>query len=538
MRRTAILGLVGAALGVAAIPAQATAAQTPELPAAMRAIMEKPRYATARWSLLVADVRTGETVYALDPDQMSFTGSTRKLFSVGLALDALGARGRQVTPVHRRGRVDAQGVLRGDLVLVGGGDLAFGGRRLGRDEIQYTDFDHNDANGLGTAILTRQDPLYALNELAQAVRASGIRSVAGEVAVDDRLFEPYRVPNGNLLVTPVMVNENMVDVTVEPSTPGRPAKVSHRPATAAFDVAARVITAPAGAAAFVSLSGRGLIECIGTPGCRGRVGGTLPRGYRAPLSGLRTFVGTFRVEDPPAFARTAFVEALRRHGVTVRADAVAANPRGVLPGRFRYPAATRVAAHRSAPYAQAARLVLKVSLNLGANLSLSLFGLEQGRRTVQGALGAERRVLIDRYGIPGDQFRFPTNGSGTPDSQASPRALVQFLRAMTRSRGARAYAAALPILGRDGSLATTGTTLPARGHVFAKPGTTILPGADGETLELKAQNMAGYIATRNGRRLAFALMVNDVGAIPDIASGVGEVFQDEAEIANVIYQEQ
>jgi D-alanyl-D-alanine carboxypeptidase len=272
MRRTAILGLVGAALAVAASPAQATAAQTPELPAAMRAIMEKPRYATARWSLLVADVRTGETVYALDPDQMSFTGSTRKLFSVGLALDALGVRGRQVTPVHRRGRVDAQGVLRGDLVLVGGGDLAFGGRRLGRDEIQYTNFDHNDANGLGTAILTPQDPLFALNELARAVRASGIRSVAGEVAVDDRLFEPYRVPNGNLLITPVMVNENMVDVTVEPTTPGRPAKVSHRPATAAFDVAARVITAPAGAAAFVSLSGRGLIECIGTPGCRGRVG--------------------------------------------------------------------------------------------------------------------------------------------------------------------------------------------------------------------------------------------------------------------------
>jgi D-alanyl-D-alanine carboxypeptidase len=195
-----------------------------------------------------------------------------------------------------------------------------------------------------------------------------------------------------------------------------------------------------------------------------------------------------------------------------------------------------VAVHRSAPYAQAARLVLKVSLNLGANLSLSLFGLDQGRRTVQGSLAAERRALIHRYEIPGNQFRFPTNGSGTPDSQASPRALVQFLRAMTRNRAARAYEAALPILGRDGSLASTGTTLPARGHVRAKPGTTILPGADGKTLELKAQNMAGYITTKTGRRLAYALMVNDVGAIADVESGVGEVFQDEAEIANAIYE--
>jgi PBP4 family serine-type D-alanyl-D-alanine carboxypeptidase len=498
--------------------------------------MDKPRYADARWSLLVADVKSGETLYALDADRLSLSGSTRKLFSVGMALDALGARHRQVTPVHRRGRVDARGALHGDLVLVGGGDLTFGGRRLGRDGIQYTDFDHNDANGLGTAILTRQDPLFALDALARQVRASGIRSVRGDVAVDDRLFKPYRVPNGNLLITPVMVNENMVDVTVAPTAPGRRAKVTHRPATAAFDVGGTVTTAPAGAAASLSLSGRGLIDCIGRPGCSGTVGGSLPVGYKAPLSGSGAFVGTFRVEDPAAFARIAFVEALRRQGVKVSAPTVAENPRSVLPRRFRYPAATRVATYRSAPYAQLARLVLKVSLNLGANLSLSLFGLDHDRRTVQGALAAERRTLVKRFGITPDGFRFPTNGSGTPDSQASPRALVQLLRAMSRTRVARPYSAALPVLGRNGSLAHTGTTLPARGHVRAKTGTTIVPGADGETLELKAQNMAGYITTKSGRRLAYALMVNDVGAITDIATDVAGVFEDEAEIANVIYE--
>jgi PBP4 family serine-type D-alanyl-D-alanine carboxypeptidase len=523
--------VVAAALGA---PVGA-AAQEAELPRAIKAVMDKPRYEDARWSLLVADVKSGKTIYALDPDRMSLTGSTRKLFSLGVALDQLGARHRELTPVHRRGRVDRRGVLHGDLVLVGGGDLTFGGRRLGRDGIQYTDFDHNDANSLGAAVLTPQDPLYALNRLARQVKAAGITTVTGEIAVDDRLFEPYRVPNGNLLVTPIMVNENMVDVTVRPTAPGRAAKVVHRPATGAFGIRGSVRTA-AGGESSVSLSGRGLIGCIGRLDCTGTVGGALPLGYRAPLTHSRAFVGTFRVEDPPAFARTAFIEALRRKGVRVEARTVRANPRNVLPRRFRYRPATRVAVHRSAPYAQVARLVMKVSLNLGANLSLSVFGLDQGKRTIQGALAAERRRLVERFGVAPDQFRFPTNGSGTPDSKATPRALVTMLRGMARTPVARAYTASLPVLGRNGSLAHTGTTLPARGHVRAKPGTTIVPGAGGETIELKAQDMAGYITTKSGRRLAYALMANDVGAIQDIESDVARVFEDEAEIANAIYE--
>ena len=163
------------------------------------------------------------------------------------------------------------------------------------------------------------------------------------------------------------------------------------------------------------------------------------------------------------------------------------------------PAAThptsQVATYQSAPFAQMARLVLKVSLNLGANLSLSLLGLAEGERTVQGALAAERKILTSEFGVDGAQFDFPTNGSGTPDSQASPRALVQMLRAMTHDTVADEYLAALPVMGVDGSLATAGTTLPGKGHVFAKPGTTISPDANG-VFQLKAQNLAGYIRRR------------------------------------------
>lgn len=510
------------------------------LPDSITSIMDKPRYADATWSLLVTDVETGESFYELNADEMSLTGSTRKLFSVGAALDELGADHRQRTPVHRQGTVDEEGNLEGNLVLVAGGDLEFGGRRIDADTVEFANFDHNDANSLGSAILTPQDPLYALDELARQVKASGISSVRGDVVIDDRMFEPYRVPNGNLLITPMMLNENMVDVTVTPGGVGQPAAMSYRPETAALTVDSDVTTVAADAApgAAVTLSDDTRPACTATPGCTATVSGEIPVGYVAPLTHIDSFVGTFRVEKPNAFARTAFIEALARHGVAVNAPPVTPNDAEslaptVLPAT--YPADTEVAAYESAPFAQTAQLVLKVSLNLGANLSLSLLGLTQGERTVDGALEAERQALIDTYGVDGSQFTFPTNGSGTPDSEAAPRALVQMLTAMSRTEVAEEFRASLPVMGEDGSLATAGTTLAGKGHVFAKPGTTIMANDDGD-LELKAQNLAGYVETKSGRTVAYALMVNDAGPISDIATDVGGVFEDEAAISSVIYE--
>jgi PBP4 family serine-type D-alanyl-D-alanine carboxypeptidase len=499
------------------------------LPSAITAVMQKPRYAKSTWNLLVTDIATGEILYELQADQMALTGSVRKLFSVGLALRQLGADHRFTTPVYRRGAVDAQGVLSGDLVLVAAGDLTLGGRLQADGTIAFTDFDHNDANNLGTAILTPRDPLYGLDDLAGQVAASGIRTVTGDVVVDDRLFDSFRVPNQNLLVTPIMVNENMVDVTVTPTQVGQAASVDWRPRSGAFAVNGRVNTVAAGAAETVSLSGDGRVECIGTAGCAGTLNGDIPMGYRAPLSGSPTLVQTFRIEDPAAFARTAFVEALGRAGVTVVAPAVAKNPTERLPAAGSYAPDSLVAQLVSPPYSEYARLILKVSLNLGANLSLMLFGLAHGQRTITGALTAERAALVDQIGIRAGEFDFPTNGSGSPDSQATPRATVRLLTAMGASDVAQLYRAALPLLGVDGSLAHTGVDLPARGRVYAKTGTTIEQGA------LKAQNLAGYIDARRGRQLAFALFLNDAGPIQSIGD-VTDVFEDEAAIANAIYE--
>src|SRR5262245_58365496 len=173
-----------------------------DLPKAIRDIMQRPRYSKATWALRVVDMESGEVIYNLNPEDKLLTGSVRKLYSVGLTLHELGTNYRFKTPVFRNGEVDASGDLKGDLILVAKGDLTMGGRDNGDDTVAITDFDHNDANNLGSAILTTPDPLAGLDKLAAQVAASGIRKVSGDVLIDDRLFKQFRVPNQHLLITP------------------------------------------------------------------------------------------------------------------------------------------------------------------------------------------------------------------------------------------------------------------------------------------------------------------------------------------------
>jgi D-alanyl-D-alanine carboxypeptidase len=369
-------------------------ANSGKLPKEIRAIMDKPRYSEATWALQVTDLKSGEAIYDLNPDEPLLTGSVRKLYSVATTLNRLGSGYRFKTPVYRRGEVDASGELKGDLILVAKGDLTMGGRDNGNDTIAITDFDHNDANNLGSAILTAPDPLAGLNKLAAQIAASGIKKVSGNVIIDDRLFKPFRVPNQHLLITPIIINDNRIDVTILPTKPGERARIEYRPHTAAFKVTKDVMTVAPGCKTEVTLTQSGAHA--------GLVSGQIASDYVPPLPGVKTLVQTFIVDDPTditspaslevpaAFARTTFIEALRRAGVTVTAPLVAANPLDQLPAQDSYPANTEVAALISAPYAQYAKLILKISHNLGANLSLMLFGLTQGVDTMKDALSVER----------------------------------------------------------------------------------------------------------------------------------------------------
>ena len=271
------------------------------------------------------------------------------------------------------------------------------------------------------------------------------------MVVDDRLFHHFRVPNGNVLITPVIVNDNLIDVTIEPTEPGQPANVDWRPKTAAFSVRSEVKTVPAGQPKKIELEISPHDRSVGI------VKGQIPVGYKPELPGVPTLVQTFSIEDPSAFARTAFIEALGRAGVTVSARFDSAGTRlRSCPAPNSYKADAKVTEFVSPPYGQYARLILKVSHNLGANLSLMLFAQTKDAKTIKAALAAERKTLTSEYGLRAGSFDFPTNGSGSPDSRATPGGLMQLLTEMRASKEGQTYFDALPILGVDGSLAIVG----------------------------------------------------------------------------------
>ncbi|HVA33219.1 MAG TPA: D-alanyl-D-alanine carboxypeptidase, partial [Candidatus Baltobacteraceae bacterium] len=408
--------LAGAGSVVAARSSTASADAPPDL----RAIFDKPAYKNATWGLRVED--GSRVLIDVNPQRQFFIGSVRKIFSVGQLLNAVGAGHTYDTPVYREGPVD-NGVLHGNLILVASGDLTMGGRSNPDGTVAVSDWDHNEADSLGNAVLTKPNPLAGYQRLARAVKAAGIDRVDGEVIVDDRLFEPFGF-RGEFNVRPIFVNDDAVDVSIAPgSRAGTRARVAWRPKSAALAVQNRLLTGRANSPNTLALEPI-LPVCIGSPHCTSTVQGSLPIDFVAPLIGGHSVVRTVRIVQPSNYARTVFVEALKAAGVAVAAPVVEQNPIRLLPAKGSYRSDTRVAKLTGLTVAQDAKLVLKISYNIGADTSLVLFGLTHKVDTMPGALQIEQKNLEARYGIASSEYHF-VDGSGGGDTTATNAAVTK-----------------------------------------------------------------------------------------------------------------
>ncbi|NXY96569.1 D-alanyl-D-alanine carboxypeptidase/D-alanyl-D-alanine-endopeptidase [Streptomyces sp. BR123] len=474
--------------------------------------MQKPEYRHAQWGLLQTAPDDGRVLHSMFPGQFFIPGSTAKLFSVSGPWQTLGPDHRFVTPVYAVGERNGA-TLTGDLDLVAQGDLTMGGRTRPDGTVAYTDLDHTYADDFPGATLTPENPLAGIDQLARQVRDAGITRVDGDVIVDSRLFAPD--PLLDPVPTPLIINDNLIDLLTTPgSRPGADARLDWRPKVAPYRVTSTVKTVGAGGPTNIAVTAT-------DGGTRIRLSGTIAADA-APL--LRVSP----VADPASFGRTALIEALRRAGVRVTADATGPNPVARLPRT--YEGRPRVAAYTSPPYEQYAKLILKVSHNLGANLGICLMAVATGSRRCEDGFPVLADFL-DRAGVDRRQVQLADGRGGNPADRATPRAVVQMLAYWQRTPDARRFREALPVLGVDGLLAENCRNCPARGKVFAKTGAAV--GADflGDRLAVGAITIAGYLDKGGGRFDTFYAGVNGASTPTADVDGVEAIANDLAMIA-------
>jgi serine-type D-Ala-D-Ala carboxypeptidase/endopeptidase (penicillin-binding protein 4) len=411
--------------------------------------------------VVVKSLQSGETLYSLNPRKLMMPASNLKIVTLAAAAERLGWNYTYATRLFAAGDLDA-GTLRGDLVVVGSGDPS----------------------------ITSETADAVFGEWAGRLTAAGIRAVAGRIIGDDDEFDDNGLGFGwswddlpddyAAAVSALQFNENAVRVTVAPGpAAGDSAGISIAPAGSGLEVVGDVTTGGAGAAE--SIAARRL------PGSmRLALAGSIPAGH-APA----TLVVS--VENPTLFFARALRQALIARGIDVRGPAVDIDEVRDAPPRPPSPIAT----HTSPPLSTLALRLMKISQNLYAETLLKTMAAaaprtaERGRAAVAAALqpwgvGADALILRDGSGLSRYDYV-------TADALVS---VLAHVAGDERLRGP--FEAALPVAGRDGTLANRMKGTAAEGNARAKTGSMS-----------NVRGLSGYVTAASGERLVFSMLANN-----------------------------
>ena len=420
--------------------------------------MRLARQAAPALGVSIVELASGESVYGYEADTQRILASNTKLFTTAAALDRLGPGYFFETDLLVRGEV-RDGVLEGDLAVVGGGDPNLSGR-------------HFDG-----------DSLAIFRRWGRQLRALGIEAVAGDLVLvhgffagplvhpdwpRDQLDTWYEAP-----VDALSFNDNCVLVRVSGGQPGRSARVELLPRVPVLEVRNHATTAQD--------RKRGGVAIHRSDGSQEiRVSGS--------ITGAQPVEAWITVPDPVRYFGEALRTGLAEAGV--RADGEL-RPSEHLPGE----GWRQVAVHRT-DLVTTLQVINKRSQNFYAESLLKVLG---ARLCGEGSWPAGVRAVgefLAELGIRGYQM---SDGSGmSRNNRFTPRQVVTLLAHMwTHPRGPE-FVASLPYSGEeDLRWEKRLAEAPYRGNVFAKTG------------GLNAvSTLSGYAKARSGRVYAFSILCN------------------------------
>jgi serine-type D-Ala-D-Ala carboxypeptidase/endopeptidase (penicillin-binding protein 4) len=461
----------------------------------LAAIFDAPRFERALWSVLIRPVSSDEDLFSLNPAKLVMPGSTMKILTVAAAAEALGWNHRFETRLVTTAPLES-GVLRGDLVVVGGGD---------------------------PSISERSDEPGVLQWMARQLRDAGVRQIEGGIIGDDDVFDDKGFGDGWTLdnvpygysapVGALVYNEGSVDLVIRAGTAaGEPVGIQVRPEGSGLVVENRLVTVPE--------TGTGMLTMQRLPGSsRLVVQGQIPA-RAAP------FARTASVDNPTEFFVSAFRNALATEGIAVAGDAIDIDDFASKPDLSN---ARTIAVRQSPPLSQLATSMMRVSQNqyaeillkaVGATIGLpgaeaGTTGLPAGSSAVaapdakaeaqSAKLGTaengrrKMRELLKSWGIPDDGY-IVADGSGLSRyNYVTAEALIHILQQLhERPAHASMFPSTLPVAGRDGTLAGRLVGTPAEGRVRAKTGTVD-----------NVRAISGYVQTADEETLVFSIIANN-----------------------------
>ncbi len=449
---------------IAASPAPAVATLQRDL----TALLDRPGLQRATWGIAVESLRTGERLFAHNPGALLVPGSVMKVVTAAAVGAAVGWDHVLTTTVTVAGTIDA-GTLTGDLLLHGGGDPA----TLGDG---------------GTDLVSA---------IRDALAARGVSRITGRVIGDDNAVEEPRPglawswddlgTTSGALAGALNATENVTRIIVRPgAAPGQPPAIEPPMDDAGMRIVNHSTTGAAGTPQTLWAERR--------PGEEGlTIEGALAHDARPAVL-------TVSVGNPTLWTARLVRSRLVAAGVTIEGDAVDIDDLREPP----QPGAVLVAVP-SRPLTDIMTPMLKRSINVYADALLRLATGTDGTRETPAALAAVQRRLRE-WGVAEDAARIVDGSALSRRNLLSAEALVAVLAHEQKGASASPLLQALPVAGVDGTLAERMKGTAAAGNVRAKTGTMT-----------GVRSLAGYVTTRDGESLAFAILVNNYEGSPQAA---------------------
>jgi len=427
----------------------------------IRAILGRYKIREADCGVYVASVARRKAVAAINADEPLVIASNKKLLTTAAALDLLGPGYELVTRVCIDGPLE-NGVLKGNIVIVGGGDPNISAR-----------FYEGEA-------------LAVPKGWARTIHKAGIERIQGDVVADDRIFDRQLLhpdwPDNQLdrwycaPVCGLAYNDGCVDVTVSPGpAAGSPASVSLDPATSYVKLENGCKTTSARNRHVVSFGRR--------PGSR-----TI-RAWGECWVKAEGLTGSVAIDDPALMLATVLREQLDAAGVQMAGGAV-------LAARDGKAARLTEICRTTSDLATSVVIANKRSQNLYAEQMHKLLGaLVERDGSFEGGNRALGRFLAGLGIRPGSYTS--ADGSGmSRNNRFSAQQVGSVLLYMADHPSTAAFVDSLSIGGVDGTLSRRLEGV--RGRIRAKTGH--LAGASA---------LSGYVTSEEGEpQLAFSILMN------------------------------